>query len=199
MANVVTVSGSKIKANSNTLTVLNQHKIIGSYAKELSAHGCGPCCTAFALTLLGKKTAPADIYKKAVSLWGKPKTYLISAKGLAAIIRKYGCKATFYKITSANLEKRKETIRTALKAGKPVICWTNSNGKTGDPFAAGHHYVLAVGYNADNKIVVANSGNKGPVNLVSLATLCKFLQTGNGKDTKWYSSVSGSAGIVVVE
>ena len=67
----VTVSGSKITLNGRSVTVVNQHKLKGTYAKELSAHGCGACCAAFALTLRGRKTAPAEVLKKAVSLWGK--------------------------------------------------------------------------------------------------------------------------------
>jgi hypothetical protein len=83
-------------------------------------------------------------------------------------------------------------------AGKQVICWTDDNGYKGDPFSAGEHYVMAVGYNARGKIAVANSGNRGPVNLVTLNVLCKYLQEGNGKDKKWWQTVAASAGIVVV-
>lgn len=197
--NTVTVSGSKVSINGRTLTVFNQHKLSGTYHKEISSNGCGACCTAFALILQGKKVAPAEIIKKGISLWGKwPRACLISAQGIATIIKKYGYTATYRAVTTKNKASIKRDIHAALMAGKQVICWTDDNGHKGDPFSGGEHYVLAVGYNAKGKIVVANSGNKGPVNLVTLDTLCKFLQEGSGKDKHWWQSVAASAGIVVV-
>ena len=196
---IATVSWSKITINGRTLTVFNQHKLSGTYHKEISSNGCGACCTAFALILQGKKIAPAEIIKKGISLWGKwPRACLISAPGIATIIKKYGYNAKYYAVTTKNKADIKRTIHAALMAGKQVICWTDDNGHKGDPFSDGEHYVMAVGYNAKGKIVVANSGNKGPVNLVTLDTLCKFLQEGNGKDKHWWQRVAASAGIVVV-
>ena len=197
--NTVTVSGSKVKINGRTLTVVNQHKQSGSYAKDISSNGCGACCTAFALTLQGKKVTPADVLRKGISLWGKwPRACLISAQGIATIIKKYGYEAKYYAVTTKNKADIKRTIHAALMSGKQVICWTDDNNRKCDPFSANEHYVMAVGYNAKGKIVVANSGNRGPVNLVTLDTLCRFLQEGNGKDKKWWQSVAASAGIVVV-
>ena len=200
MANkTVTVSGSKVAINGKSLTVFNQHKQTGDYAKDISNNGCGACCTAFALILQGKKVTAADVVKKGISLWGKwPRACLISAQGIQTLIKKYGCTATYYAVTKANKGSIRSVIDKALKAGKQVICWTDDNGHKGDPFAAGEHYVMAVGYDAKGRVVVANSGNRGPVNLVSLDTLCKFLQEGSGKDRKWWESVAASAGIVVV-
>lgn len=195
----VKVSGSKVTINGRTLTVFNQHKLSGSYASNLSSNGCGACCTAFALALQGKKVTPADVIRKGISLWGKwPRACLISAPGIATIIKKYGYTATYRAVTKKNKADIKRTIHAALMAGKQVICWTDDNGHKGDPFSGGEHYVMAVGYNAKGKIVVANSGNKGPVNLVTLDTLVKFLQEGSGKDKHWWQTVAASAGIVIV-
>lgn len=194
MANIVTVSGSKVTLNGRSVTVVNQHKLKGTYAKELSAHGCGACCASFALAFLGKKITPAEVLKKAVSLWGKwPKHPLISANGIAAILKKYGFKAKSGVVTKGNRVTVKTLIDVSLKAGKPVICWTAKG------FAAGDHYVLAVGYNKQGRVVVANSGNKGPVNVVTLDYLCKCLQSGTGADKGWYRNTTGSAGFVIVE
>ena len=198
--NTVTVSGSKVTINGRSLTVFNQHKQTGAYAKDISKNGCGACCTAFALILQGKKVTAADVIKRGISLWGKwPRSCLLSAQGIATIIKKYGHEAKYYAVTTKNKTDIKRMIHAALMAGKQVICWTDDNGFKGDPFSSGEHYVMAVGYNARGKIVVANSGNRGPVNLVTLNTLCKFLQEGSGKDKKWWQTVSASAGIVVVE
>ena len=71
MANkTVTVSGSKVAINGKSLTVFNQHKQSGDYAKDISNNGCGVCCTAFALILQGKKVTPADIVKRASPFGG---------------------------------------------------------------------------------------------------------------------------------
>ena len=199
VSHLVTVSGAKVSVNGKSLKVFNQHKLKGAYAKELSGHGCGSCCASFALALRGKKVSPAKVLKTGISLWGKwPKYGLISASGIATLIKKFGFAATYYPVTKSNKQILKRVINAALKAGKQVICWTATNGYKGDPFANGDHYVLAVGYNKAGKVVVANSGNKGPINIVSLDGLCKFLQPGNGSDKGWFKSVSGSAGIVVV-
>lgn len=199
VSHLVSVSGAKVSVNGKSLKVFNQHKVKGAYAKEISGHGCGSCCAAFALTLRGKKVSPAKILKTGISLWGKwPKYGLISAPGIATIIKKFGYTATYYPVTKSNKQIIKRVINAALKAGKQVICWTDTNGHKGDPFSGGHHYVMAVGFNKAGKVVVANSGNKGPVNIVSLDGLCKFLRVGLGKDKGWFKSVGSSAGIVVV-
>ena len=193
MSNIVTVSGSKITLNGRSVTVVNQHKLTGLYAKELSAHGCGACCASFALALMGKSVPPSYIMKQAVKLFGKwPRHPLISSYGLAKIVKSYGCKALQYSFKKSGLPTIRKEIERALRAGMPVICWTNKG------FSSGDHYVLAVGFNKLGRVVVANSGNRGPVNVVTLDALCKTLQDGNGADKGWYKSRSGSAGIVIV-
>ena len=187
---MVSVKGSKITLNGQSITVVNQHKIKGTYAKELSVHGCGACCAAMALCLMGKKVKPADILGRAVALWGKWSKYpLISAHGLATIIDRYGY---IGKLSTSNAKTIKKLIDSALRAGKPVICWTKKG------FSSEDHYVLAVGYNKLGRVVVANSGNRGPVNIVTLNALCESLKEGTGADKGWYRSASGSAGIVIV-
>lgn len=196
---IVTVKGKTVTIDGKSLTVYNQHKLTGKYAKNISSNGCGACCTAFALTLKGKETTPAKIVDKGIALWGKwPRGCLLAAPGIATVIEGYGIPAKYYSVSSKNRDNIQKVIDKALKAGKQVVCWTNDNGLKGDPFAKGQHYVLAVGYNAAGKIVVANSGGKGPVNLVSLSILIKFLQNGTGENKRWWQSVSKAAGIVVV-
>lgn len=190
---MVNVKGSKITLNGQSVTVVNQHKIKGTYAKELSAHGCGACCAAMALCLMGKKVKPADILGRAVALWGKwPKYPLISAHGLATIISRYGYIGKPAFLSTSNAKTIKKLIDSALRAGKPVICWTKKG------FSSGNHYVLAVGYNKLGRVVVANSGNRGPINIVTLNSLCESLKEGTGADKCWYRSASGSAGIVII-
>lgn len=196
---IASVTNGSVHIDGKHLYVFNQHKLSGTYAHDLDKNGCGASCTVFALALRGKSVTPQDILKKGISLWGAwPRACLISGQGIATIIKKYGVPATYHSVTKNNKDSIKSVIDKALKSGKQVICWTDDNGLSGDPFAAGEHYVMACGYNKDGKVVVANSGNKGPVNLVSLATLCKFLQEGSGEDKQWWKSVAKSAGIIVV-
>lgn len=191
--NVVTVSGSKVTLNGKTVSVINQHHVTGTYAAQIAKNGCGACCAAMALTLMGKKVTPANVIGKGVALWGEwKKSCTLSGIGIQTIIKKYGYKAKYYKVSTLNRPAIKRTINKALKAGRPVICWT------GRGFSSGDHYVLAVGYNKLGRVVVANSGKRGPVNIVTLDALCKTLKEGNGKDKGWYSTVRGSAGVVVV-
>lgn len=191
--NVVTVSGSKVTINGETVSVINQHHVTGTYAAQIAKNGCGACCAAMALTLMGKKATPANVIGKGVALWGKwKKSCTLSGIGIQTIIKKYGYKAKYYKVSTLNRPAIKRTINKALKAGRPVICWT------GRGFSSGDHYVLAVGYNKLGRVVVANSGKRGPVNIVTLDALCKTLKEGNGKDKGWYSTVKGSSGVVVV-
>ena len=190
---MVSVKGSKITLNGQSVTVVNQHKIKGVYRKELSSNGCGACCAAMALTLMGKKVKPADILGRAVALWGKWSKYpLISAHGLGVIIGGYGYIGKLAILSTSNTKTIKKLIDSALRSGKPVICWTKKG------FSSGDHYVLAVGYNKLGRVVVANSGNRGPVNIVTLNALCESLKEGNGADKDWYRSASDSAGIVIV-
>ncbi len=198
-ANVVTVSGSKVTLNGKTVTVVNQHRIGGTYGKQIAKNGCGACCTSMALGFMGKKVTPANVIVKGIALWGKwKKSCTLSGVGIETLIKKYGHKAKYYKVSKLNKPAIKKTIDKALKTGKPVICWTDDNGKKGDPFSNDEHYVLAVGYNKAGRVVVANSGKRGPVNIVTLESILKYLQEGNGKDKKWYNTVAASAGIIVV-
>lgn len=195
----VTYSKNTVSIHGKKLNVFNQHKLTGKYAKQISNNGCGICCIVFALTLLGKSNiTTTDIITKAISIWGEPKSVGLSGNGIASIIKKYKYNATYLPILSTNRNSTKKRINNALKNGKQIICWTSPNGYKNDPFSNENHYVLAVGYNNNNKVIIANSGNKGPINVVTLDTLCKYLQNGNGKDTGWQKSTTGSAGIIII-
>lgn len=201
-SNLVTVSGSKVTLNGKTLTVWNQHQRSGKYKEQLSSSGCGLCTCAMAAVLAGVGTTPEKVVELAVKKWGKAKDghWCISGKGMETLLKSYGVSSDYELVTKDNLIRTKALIKTALEAGHPVACWTDDNGLKDDPFSSGEHWVLAVGYDKDGKIVVANSGNKGPVNLVTLDTLTKFLKANCvGGATGWYTSVAESAGIVIVK
>lgn len=195
-------TGRVVKLGDKSTTIWDQHKRHGEWAEVLSKHGCGICCAAMANNLKNNKpTTPEKLIELAVKKLGKKKKgemYAISTAGIVTILKEMGCKAHRVLVTSSNHDEVKKQIKEALKAAKPVICWTHPR-VTGDPFANGHHYVLAVGYNKDGEIIVANSGGKGPTHVVGLDTLCKYLyRYCNGKDNDWLHSAAGSTGIVIV-
>lgn len=188
--NVVTLNGKRVQ-------VWNQHKQTGKYKTLLSKHGCGMCCGAMAATLMGRSTTPALFTEMAVALFGA-RSAAISTAGIVKVLKKIKVSAKRYNVTRTNGDNIKSKIKAALKAGKPVICWTAPNDNK-DPFSGGHHYVLAVGYTKEGKVLVANSGGRGPIQLTSLDTLCQYLYHAcTGKDTGWCRSAAGSAGIVIV-
>lgn len=195
-------SGSVVKLGTKKCTVLNQHKRTGPWKAELGKHGCGVSCAAFAARLVGVPSiTPESMMLNAVRIFNKTKKgqiYAISTAGIVTILKKKGLKPTRRLVTKENRAKIQNEIDDALRCGKPVICWTTAYDKA-DPFAGGHHYILAVGYNSKGAVVIANSGGKGPVQTVSLDTLCKYINHDcSGKDKTWCSSASASAGIVIV-
>lgn len=195
--------GDTVKLGEQHTTVWNQHKRHGDWKGELDKHGCGISCAAMAANLKGplKHTTPEGLMEQAVKVLGRKKhgqLYAISTAGIVRVLKHEGVKAARYNVTAKNVGAVKKKIDKALKAGNPVICWTCAR-MDGDPFARGHHYVLAVGYTKGGKVLIANSGGRGPVQIVSLDTLCKYLHRGNtGKDRGWYTNTRDSAGIVIV-
>lgn len=198
---IKTLGIRKVRLDGKETTVWKQSALTGTYASQLKAHGCGHCCVAMAACLRGKATTPAAVLKMAVNLWGKPgsgESYALSARGAATLLKKLGVTAAAYTVTAANLTSMKTTIKQALKTGKQVICFTHKYDAN-DPFASGDHYVLAVGYSKDDKIVVANSGGLGRIQKVSLTKLMAYIyHSGTGKDATWLKTSAGSAGIVIV-
>lgn len=198
---IKTLGIRKVRLDGKETTVWKQSALTGTYAAQLKAHGCGSCCVAMAACLNEVAAEPESVMKLAVNLWGKPGTgesYALSAKGAATLLNQLGVTATAYTITGANLTAMRTVIKKALQSGKQVICFTHKYDSN-DPFASGDHYVLAVGYNKDDKIVVANSGGPGRIQKVSLTKLMTYIyHSGTGKDATWLKTSAGSAGIVIV-
>ncbi len=189
--------GKTVALNGKQMRVWNQHKLVGKYKTMLDKHGCGVCCGAMAATLMGRSITPLQFAEKAVAQFGYKNT-AISTAGIVTVMKKLKIPAVRYSVTKANLSRIRKKIDTALKAGKPVICWTYPyDGK--NLFAKGSHYVLAVGYTKEGKVLVANSGSRGPLHQTSLDRLTANLyHSCRGKDKGWYKHSPGSAGIVIV-
>lgn len=159
----------------------------GEYAEFIVRNGCGHCCAAMALNLFGVRINPHEEYALCRELWGAPKIdghngqgNFQSVSGIAKIIGHFGIAAEVYGVSTR--EEAAARIESALREGRPVIFESHPReDNTDNPFSRGEHWVMAVGYTEDGKILVANSSNRVPgdgVNLVSIATVSDALYLG---------------------
>ena len=162
------------KGDRETPVWIQQNWEEGEYAIYIRQSGCGHSCTAMALRLLGfNEMTPYLEYEHCRKLWGAPMTKEESPKGeaqcnfltpsgIVKVLNSFSVKAKDYSVPKG---KRKECVNhmvEALKEGKLVIFASHpSEDFPENPFSKGDHYVLLVGFNKDNKIVVANSSNGG--------------------------------------
>ena len=144
------------------------------FSKAVQQSGCGHSCTAMALKLLGvEDITPYKAYLRARELFGTPlppeqspnglrQYHFITPSGVTKVLKSYGFNSKCYPVP---LGKRKECVDQmveALKEGKLVIFISHPSPEFPEnPFSKGDHYVLAVGFNRDGKIMVANSSLNG--------------------------------------
>lgn len=197
----VTVSGDAVSIHGKTTAVWKQADLTGTYAQQLHKHGCGHCCAAMAANLQGKSMTPAKVMAKALTLWntpGKGELYALSARGIAALLKGFGVAASCHMVTKDHLENTKNLLEGALRSGKQAILFTRPYDSK-DPFGSGDHYVLAVGYDANDRIVVANSGGSQRVQRTDMDTIMRYLyRSSTGADAQWLRTSAGSAGVVIV-
>ena len=130
-------------------------------------NGCGHCCAAMAVTMYSHPIDPLEEYNLCRELWGAPNEVVTtsgktgegnfqSAMGIMKIIRHFGIGAECYGVPSLDLAK--VNIEKALSLGKQVIfCVRPTSEERPHPFSRGWHWVMAVGYTEQGKILVANS------------------------------------------
>lgn len=156
----------------------------GEYQQFIRKNGCGHCCAAMALNLHNVKIDPHEEFTLCRALWGEPNeaqeypqgNYQTVA-GITKILRYHGIAAECYGVPS--LEDAERRIKAALQDGKQVIFWSHpSEAFPENPFSKGEHYVMAVGYAADGRILIANSSEsraKEGVQFVDLQTILRAL------------------------
>lgn len=163
---------AEISLNGNTTPVwIQQDWTVGEYAEFIRKNGCGHCCTAMVLNLMGISITPHEEFALCRQMWGPPRTgeplfedNFISATGIAEIISGFGVSATAYGVAEGESGSASRHIESALKEGKLVIFWSHPSCKLEDnPFSAGEHYVLAAGITEDGRILIANSSKKALV------------------------------------
>ncbi len=159
----------------------------GEYQEFIVKNGCGHCCTAMALNLHGIKITPHEEFALCRKLWGAPvrerefpQDNLQSVAGITKILKYHGVKAEYFGVY--DLKTVKEHFERSLKEGKQIIFWSHpTESFKENPFSQFEHYVMAVGYTKDNKILVANSSEKWAeegVQIVDIETILKALFLG---------------------
>ena len=184
----------------------------GEYAQFIRKNGCGHTCTAMALNLNGITINPHEEFTLCRKMWGEPRMgeplfedNFISASGITKVISSFGIAAQTFGVPMGKAEDAAQHIENMLKDGKQVIFWSHPSEKLPDnPFSKGEHYVLAVGFERNGNILIANSSENAAVSdgiqTTDRATIAKVLQEGcEPMDFTWgrYDLVH-SGGYVIV-
>ena len=167
----------------------------GEYQEFVRKNGCGHCCAAMALNLHNVKIDPHEEFTLCRKLWGEPNRdqefpqgNYQTVGGIVKVLKYHGVNAECFGVPSR--EGAAAHIEEALKNGKQVIFWSNPNEDFPEnPFSQGEHYVMAVGYTEDGKILVANSSERRTsegVHLTDIDTIVKALFLGSDPfDLTW--------------
>jgi len=140
----------------------------GEFAQYIRKNGCGHCCTAMVLNLCGVTITPHEEYVLCRKMWGEPRVgepffedNYLSATGIEQVFKSFGITAKAYGVAEDETQSAAEHIEKELKSGKCVIIWSHPSDKLSDnPFSSGEHWILAVAFDDDGKILVANSSQR---------------------------------------
>lgn len=184
----------------------------GEYKEFIQRNGCGHCCTAMAARLHGVDIDPYMEFDYCRSHWGAPgkeepiQGNWISLSGVVKVLAHFKINAECFGVPIDGEKSAVEHILKSLSQGKQVIFWSEPSERFPEnPFSKGAHYVFAVGYNEEGKIVIANSSEKWTpdgIQLVDAATIGKALFLGSDPlDMTWGEPGrrSNSAGYVVID
>ena len=140
----------------------------GKYAVYVRQNGCGHCCAAMVLNLLGFQMDPHAHIERCVKLWGEPNVgetgnqqyYFLTPNGIVESLKGFGVKAECFGHKSQGVDGAVSHIIKSLEDGKMVIFISSPNKDFPEnPFSKGDHYVLALGMK-DGKVLIANSSVK---------------------------------------
>ena len=182
----------------------------GEYQEFVRKNGCGHCCAAMALNLHGVKIDPHEEFILCRTLWGEPdrerefpQGNYQTVSGITKILRHHGVHAECFGVPTR--ESAATHIAAVLREGKQVIFWSNPNEDFPEnPFSTGEHYVMAVGYTEEGRILVANSSAKRAptgAQLVDITTIARALFLGSCPTDKTWGEKGDHihcAGYVVV-
>lgn len=181
----------------------------GEFSEYIIRNGCGHCCTAMVLNLKGIKINPHEEFELCRKLWGAPNTNegqdnFMSVAGIVKILAHFGIKATYFGV-SDRIEATKHIVESLNQSKCVIFTSMPSEEYPNNMFSTGAHYVLAVGYTEDGKILIANSSEKTTdlgVHLVDKEVIKKSIYTPTDpRDFTWgvITEIPQSAGYVVVD
>ena len=163
----------------------------GEYAQYIRRNGCGHCCAAMAAQLCGVSIDPYEEYLLCRQLWGEPdaskgQDHFQTVAGIQKILHHLGISSKCYGVEEKEHRRAAEHIVSQLHAGKAVIFVSDPFRIPGNPFSTGYHYVLAVGFDKNGKILIANSSentSKGGVQAVETEDIANALFQGGTADS----------------
>ncbi len=163
----------------------------GEYAQYIRRNGCGHCCAAMAANLHGVKTDPYQTYLLCHQLWGPPEEskgqdHFQTVAGITAVLRHWNIPCEAFGVAEGQQKQATDHILDCLRAGKQVIFVSDPFLMPNNPFSTGYHYVMAVGFDRDGKILIANSSEntcKGGVQSVDPIQITNALFLGGTADS----------------
>lgn len=146
----------------------------GAFSQYIRRNGCGHCCTAMAARLRGIDMDPCQEYLLCRELWGEPniqkqQDHFLTVAGIKKILTHLGISAQCYGVAENGQKQAMTHILSSLQAGKLVIFVSDPFRDADNIFSTGYHYVMAVGFAENGKIVIANSSEKTSKGGVQLA------------------------------
>ena len=165
----------------------------GPYQNYVRANGCGHCCAAMAARLHGVDIDPHEEYELCRKLWGAPRElpndmgqdHFQTVAGITKVLTHLGIPAQCCGVAEDGQKDATGHIIEVLKQGKQVILISDPFRDPGNIFSTGYHYVMAVGFAENGKILIANSSvNAAPqgVQLVEPDVIGRALFAGGTAD-----------------
>ena len=202
---------AEVTVNSKTTPVWTQQLWdTGNNIQYVKGNGCGHCCAAMAANLHGVDIDPDMEFELCINLWGeaseeKNQARFQTVSGITKILNHLGIHAEYFGTKEKGVDESIEHIMTSLLNDKQVIFWSHPTPDFPDnPFSPGEHYVLACGFDENDKIVIANSTNRVPgdgIQLVDILTIKKSLHTASEPENRTWGELDcleKDAGYVIV-
>ena len=201
-------------SNASTPVWMQQRWETGPYAFYIRRNGCGHCCAAMAAKLHHVDIDPHQEYCLCRDLWGPPmelpddkgQDHFQSMAGIVKILTKLNISAACYGIKDQGVHHALDHILVSLKEGKLVIFASNPDHFPNNPFSSGYHWVMAVGFMEDGKILIANSSERATPSGVQFVTpdiieRALFYNATVGTDLTWgeLERLHEGCGYIVIE
>ena len=164
----------------------NQHaSYIYKDDKKINGSGCATCATlAACLPFTDKVISPyafrhSGLQEKVIGSMGMP----WDCEACEDVVHHFGLRTKYY--NKASYAERQMLIKSHLQSGMPVIAWVwykDENGKENkgaDGYTNYAHVILLAGITKDDKVIILDSGARGPLRIKPLKHVCRYILPGN--------------------